>query len=350
MQVYKKNASVIRDALNFWKTENLITEDQADKLSSSVGVIEFDWKRLSMFSILLSILSFVTAAAALIPELIKYCKDERVQCMSLVMAAASCYVFGSYRKTKWPEKFYSNEGILFLGVLFTAAAIFVFSIVLEVRFSITSDDFSNLILISYIIYAVLGLLLSSKLIWCFSLLSLGGWLGAKTCYISGWGAYYLGMNQPLRFVLFGVILINASMFMRLHPKMLSLNRSTLVVGLLYLFISLWIMSIFGNYGDIGSWYDVKQIELFHWSLIFALVAGGAVYHGLSFDDSVTRNFGITFLMINLYTRFFEYFWNGIHKSMFFGILGISLWIIAIKAEKIFNINSIYNKVSLTKAT
>ena len=34
------------------------------------------------------------------------------------------------------------------------------------------------------------------------------------------------------------------------------------MGLLYLFIALWIMSIFGNYGDIERWERVKQIELF----------------------------------------------------------------------------------------
>lgn len=283
MQVYKKNASAIRDALNFWKTENFITEDQANKLSNSIEVIGFDWKKLSMFSILLSIFSFVIAAVTLIPELQRYFKDEVMQCITLALAATLCYVFGAYRKARWPEKFYSNEGILFLGVLFTAAAVFVFSIVLEVRFSITSDDFSSLILISYIIYAILGLLLNSKLIWCFSLLSLGSWLGAKTGYISGWGAYYLGMNYPLRFVLLGLFLISSSISMKLYLKTLPLHRSTLVVGLLYLFISLWLMSIFGNYGDV-NWYSVKQIELFHWSLIFALVAGGAIYHGLSFDD------------------------------------------------------------------
>lgn len=40
MQVYKKNASVIRDALNFWKTANLIIEDQADELGGSIEVIK----------------------------------------------------------------------------------------------------------------------------------------------------------------------------------------------------------------------------------------------------------------------------------------------------------------------
>jgi len=345
MKIYKKNALIVKSAIDSWKAQEIISEDQANRLNCSIEIVEFDWKKLSMLAILFSILSFIIAAISFIPELQKYCKDERVQCVLLAIAATSCYVFGAYRKAKWPEKNYSNEGIFFLGVLFTAAAVFVFSIVLEVRFNITSDNLSSIILISYIIYAILGILLNSKLIWCFSLFSLGGWLGAETGYVSGWSAYYLGMNYPLRFVLFGLFLINSSVSMVLHRKTLQLHRPTVIVGMLYLFISLWIMSILGNYGNLDNWWEVKQIELFHWSLIFALVAGGAIYYGLKHDDSVVKNFGVTFLMINFYTRYFEHFWNHTHKSIFFGILGLSLWILGMKAEKIFNIGLTYSTKS-----
>ena len=43
----------------------------------------------------------------------------------------------------------------------------------------------------------------SGLVWLFFLLALGNWFGAETGYISGWGAYWLGMSFPIRFVLFG---------------------------------------------------------------------------------------------------------------------------------------------------
>jgi hypothetical protein len=53
------------------------------------------------------------------------------------------------------------------------------------------------------------------------------------------------------------------------------------------------MSIFGNYGDMHSWEQVKQIELFHWSILFGLVACGAIYHGLKYDNGITKGFGLT---------------------------------------------------------
>jgi hypothetical protein len=165
---------------------------------------------------------------------------------------------------------------------------------------------------------------------------LGGWIGAETGYVSGWGAYYLGMNYPLRFVLFGIVLIAAGLALPKWKRRREFSRSTLGMGLLYLFIALWIMSIFGNYGDLYEWRDARHIELFHWSLTFGAAAICAIYFGIRKEDAMLRGFGITFLMINLYTRFFEYFWNGLHKAAFFAVLAASFWYIGSRAEKIWD--------------
>ncbi len=61
-------------------------------------------------------------------------------------------------------------------------------------------------------------LVSIELVWIFALLSLGSWFGAETGYVSGWGAYYLGMNYPMRFVLFGIVLLAASTILPIPGK------------------------------------------------------------------------------------------------------------------------------------
>lgn len=60
-------------------------------------------------------------------------------------------------------------------------------------------------------------------------------------------------------------------------------------------------------------------------------------HGLKFDDASSRGLGITFLFLNLYTKYFEYFWKESHKAIFFLILAISFWLIGRYAEKIWNL-------------
>jgi hypothetical protein len=163
-------------------------------------------------------------------------------------------------------------------------------------------------------------------------------MGTETGYVSGWGAYFLGMNYPLRFVLFGLVLTGSGFAFDTRRLRRDFIRPTRAVGLLYLFIALWIMSIFGNYGDMRAWERAGQIELLHWSILFAAAAVAAIWHGIRTDDPMTRGFGITFLGINLYTRFFEFFWDTTHKAVFFAILGASFWFLGARAEKIWNLN------------
>ena len=169
----------------------------------------------------------------------------------------------------------------------------------------------------------------------FALLALGGWFGAETHYASG--TYFLGMNHPLRFVAFGAALCVSSFLIVRVSRVRSLAQSTLTMGMLYLFIALWILSIFGNYGDLSQGYLSPRAELFHWSLLFGAFAGAAIWHGLRFDNNVSQAFGLAFLFVNIYTRFSEHFWEPLHKGVFFAILGVSLWFLGTRAEQIWNL-------------
>ena len=50
-----------------------------------------------------------------------------------------------------------------------------------------------------------------------------------------------------------------------------------------------------------------------------------------------RGFGLTFLFINLYTRFFEYLWDSLHKAVFFAVLAVSFWLLGSKAETLWHL-------------
>ena len=173
----------------------------------------------------------------------------------------------------------------------------------------------------------------------FFLLALGNWFGAETGYVSGWGAYWLGMNYPIRFVLFGGALLALCYGAQSLLRQRQLFTVSKAMGLTYLFIALWILSIFGNY-DADSWYQVSQARLLPWGLLFAVAAGVCIFISLKTDDGMLRGFGLTFLAINLYTRFFEFFWNGMHKVLFFLILAVSLAVIGRYAERIWHAGNV----------
>lgn len=315
-------------------------EAQAGLLANAIEVQPFDWRRLAKYSFWVALICIVTAVSSAFADRVLIELLERlfeaphlIKCAVMSALAAGLYWWGMTRRTKYPDRSYSNEALLFLGVLATAAAIYELGRVLDTG----SGHFSLLLLLSCIVYGVLGIVMESNLIWVFALASLGGWMGTETGYRSGWGAYYLGMNYPLRFILFGGVLTAVALALEPHSLAKRFFRSTLVMGLLYLFIALWIMSIFGNYGDMPAWERANQIELFHWSILFGLVACGAIYHGLKYENGVTKGFGLTFLFINFYTRYFELFWNSIHKAILFAVLGMSFWYLGTRAEKIWNL-------------
>lgn len=342
MKLPSKQAAVVREALAEWKREGLIAEAQAATLAATIEVQYFDWRRLAKYSFGIALFSIITSISAVLSDraLVALLKalfetPPLARCAMLAVSAGGLYRWGQLRRAEAPDKVYRNEAIMFLGVVATAGAVSQLGLALHTG----SGHFSLLLLLSFVVYAVLGLLLQSNLIWIFAVASLGSWMGTETGYMSGWGAYYLGMNYPLRFVLFGALLTGAALAWENHPLGAHFYRSTLVMGLLYLFIALWIMSIFGNYGDLHAWERVRQIELFHWSILFGAVAGWAIYHGLRHDNDTTKGFGLTFLGINLYTRFFELFWNGLHKALFFCLLGASFWYIGSRAETIWNLGT-----------
>ena len=316
--------------------------------------MSFDWRRVAKYSFWLATACVVISISSLLAdewiiELFKklFNAPEAVKCVGFATLAGLLYFWGLRRKKAFPQKPYSVEAIFFLGVAATAVSIAF----LGKAVAMDSGHFSILLLLAAIIYGLLGLFFPSKLVWLFSLFSLGAWFGSETGYVSGWGAYYLGMNYPLRFVLFGLLLIlGGEGAFKIWRKRNDFLRPTRAVGLLYFFISLWILSIVGNYGDREAWEQVKQIELFHWSLLFAGAAIASIWHGVRWDDGMTRGFGLTFIFINLYTRFFEYFWSGTHKALFFALLAVSFWYLGTKAEAIWQLALIKRLTGQTPRT
>lgn len=174
--------------------------------------------------------------------------------------------------------------------------------------------------------------------WLFFLLTLGSWFGAETGYVSGRGAYWLGMNYPIRFVLFGGALMLVCLLLRDVLAKRRLFTTSKATGLMYLIIALWIMSIFGNY-DPDSWISMAREALIPWALLFAVAAGLCIYISLKIDDGMLRGFGLTFLAVNLYTRFFEYFWDSLHKVVFFLIIASSRAVVGRYAERVWHAGS-----------
>lgn len=345
----RKHYGIVMRVVDRWRETGVIDDESATRLTASMSIASFDWQRTARYSFIIAIFCFVIAVGAVLAD--KFLMEllmrifnapAAVKCAFFAGASGAIFWYGLLLRKNHPHRVYGNESVFFLGVLALAAAVFFLGVAIDTG----SGRYSVLFLIASVLYALLGLWFPSALVWVFGLLSLGAWMGTETGYVSGHGMYFLGMNYPLRFVIFGGALTMLGIAGQhasvqaigstFQARLLAMSPQTKVVGLLNLFIALWIMSIFGNYGDMTQWQRVRQYELFHWSLVFGAAAVAAIWWGLKRDDGVLRGFGLTFLFINLYTRFFEYFWDSIHKAAFFAVLAASFWYVGSRAEAIWH--------------
>jgi len=340
MKVDREKSEFLDDMIDQWQEDGLINAETSDRLRKSYEAKNFDWLRLAQYAFWVALAcGFIALGSLLIDNSILDYLKRVYDTPNIVIAlgsgalAAWLYVLGFRRKKKLGHLKFSNEAIVFAAILFTANAVAYFGKAVDNG----SGNFAILILISVFIYGALGYVFQSRLIWIFALISLGAWFGTETGYLSRWNYYFLGMNYPLRFVVFGAVVTAASFIIKRWPKLERFFLISYIAGMAYLFIALWALSVFGNFASLEEWYTIRQLNLFYWAIISAAICVASTWIGLKYNDDIAREFGITFLFINLYTRYFEYFWDSWHKALFFSVLAASFWLIGRKAEKIWNL-------------
>lgn len=340
MKIDQDKSDFLDEMLDTWQQENLLSEADVQKLKGSYEAKSFDWRRLAQYSFWIAMACGVISLGALLIDnkvldyLYKlYDTPDSLICLISAAAAAYLYYISFKRKKSRAMEVFSNDALIFTAVMLTANAIAYLGKALGKG----ESHFSLLILFSVLIYGILAFIFKSRLIWIFTMISFGAWFGTETGYLSRDNLYFLGMNFPLRFVCFGLLLTLTALLLRKIKAFSFFYETTYIGGMIYLFVSLWLISVFGNFGTLDQWYGIRQISLFYWALISMGACGISIFAGLKFRDDIAREFGITFLFINLYTRYFEYFWDTWHKALFFSVLAASFWFIGRRAEKIWNL-------------
>ncbi|WP_257666601.1 DUF2157 domain-containing protein [Parapedobacter tibetensis] len=340
LDISKQEKETLDDAISHWREHDLIDDELAKQLTDSYELKGFDWKRLAQYSFWIALSCVVLAFLSLfVDEMVLrwieklYDTPDVVIAIFCLVLAILCYYWGFKHKRKYPNKTFSNEALMLLGVFATATFIGYLGKIIDKG----SGHFSLLFLASVIVYGILSVKLSSKLIWVFTLVSFGIWFATETAYHSNWGFRFWGMNYPLRFTLFGALLTAFALFWQHRFKPIKpFQQLSYIIGLTYLMVALWLLSIFGNYSDMDKWSDVRQWRIFYWGLLSTAVSLGFAWYGLKRVDHIAREFGIIFLIINVYTRFFEYLWDNINRAVFFLLLAGSFWYIGRWAERIWS--------------
>jgi len=345
LAVSKSQSYTIQQALSHWQAKGLISKETVNVLENELLIEEFDWNRMAKYAFIGSSLCIIIAFFALLgsSRILDFLEHIELLGSAILFAFIATilystgYILHHYRESDR----YMSGAIYFLAVCITQVSVWFFmasQVNQDTGIEKTSEMISWLSyhqVFTSLLYAILAIILRSQLIWVFAVAALGNWLGAKTLYTQG--VYAIGLSVPEVTLLYGGVLLVIATGMYTVKSLQPLRTTTLVMGLLYAFVSLWVLSLVGSsyYMKETSWVVIQYSQL-GWSIALFMCACISLIHGLRFDWALTRGFGLTFLGLSLYTKFFEYFWASMPKALFFTLLAVSFWIVGSYAEGVLH--------------
>ena len=336
----KKEISLLEESLREWQEKGYLSQEQKQQLESSLEHSSFNWKDIAFSSFFFAVACMLIAVLALFADqwLLKVLNQlietpDGFKSLALGILALVLFLLGRRKKQKQADNVYSNETFFALGAFTTALAIGYLGTAIGDSYGLIP----RMLALAAAIYLSLAILLRSQLVWIFGILALVGWFGSATANSSDWSPYYRGMDYPLRFVLFGALLTASSFLLPYSRYTKGFFRITQTIGVSCLLFFLWLMSIFGNMGNYDLWEKVTQSSFLGWSLLLLLVSLLTAWWGHRKERYSIRDLGISFLFINLYTRYIEYFWDLLPKAVLFGLMALSFWLIGKQAERIWKI-------------
>ena len=326
IEVSKGKYKFFSKLLTKLEKQGVLSQEIRETLQGSVKPSSFDWKKFAKISFWLSIICFFMGIGAFFQDYFFVLLTSMWLLIFGCAALSGCFYFLSYRARKRsPNRVFMNEALLFFAVIFSSSTL---SLVLhQLQLPVPATMMS---LVNVLLYGVVGLVFGSKLIWLYALLSSGHFFGIELFYSTG--VYGLQINPSLPIFIYGVLLVAGSILGRNYRWIKPLYGATRNVGLLYVFLSLWVLSICGMQRFEPLSFSSITLELCMFSVLFGLASFVAIYLGCKLQENAYTGFGFTFLLINLYTRYAEIFWDRLSFIAFFLILGITFWIIGMKAE------------------
>lgn len=326
MYVDKHEAETITRALNEWQQKGLLSTEQKELLEKEILPKRTDRQQVAQYFFVVAVSCAVLAFGAIfIDDKILEKLKAYFSLGNLFIAACSTLVATAwlYYVHKLKPRITNNT-----FEVYTAAGALLIQIAVLYTCKETGYGKSNngLLLASSISLFALSLLMHSRVVWLGALLALAAWFAAFTTW-TGNDYMFLGMNYPLRMTIFGGMIYALSFVQNRIPALVFTRHITNVTGLLLLFTGMWAVSVFGNYGHLNEWAKVRQTQVLIYSLAFGVASMIALYFGVKRKDDVLRDVSVLFLLINLYTRYFEFFWDHTNKGVFFLILAVSFYIV-----------------------
>jgi hypothetical protein len=296
----------VRRELDELLREGLLDEATHALLHARYPIEGWDWRSLGRWFLIFGAVSVMAGLVILGRTLFEFTLTKLAVLLGVAMAA-------SFSGAQWLKRTRSTlvwtplslellGGLLLIGLTFTLGAIY----------STGSGNWPALLLIDLLLLLGLSYALRNVLLLILSAVVFFSWFGGFTGYASGWGAYWFGMNYPLRFLMAAIVMIAVAVIhQQSEAGPLAPYRGFFKVwlsgGLFFAEMALWLLSLFGNF-DLASdwWYRASSAERVLFNLLWAGLNATLVWLGARWAMRMLTGYGATFLIIQIYTLFFAH--------------------------------------------
>jgi hypothetical protein len=324
MELDKQEWKAVKKVLAEWEEEGRISKEKGQELRKSIELKRTDNQQIAQYFFLVALSCILLAFGAIfiddkVLERFKAYFALSNFVIAVLAAAVAVIWFWYVRKKRVNLSKTAYEIYLVVGAL--ASLISLTYICKETGFG---GKYSVFLFAVSVLMFTLSIVFKSRFLWIAGILGVMGFYGAVTS-LYGTNDRFLGLNYPIRFTLFGMVMLAMAWLQKKNNVMPETERISFVMAMLVLFTGLWGVSIFGNYSDLSEWAKVRQSQVLVYGLVFGLAAGLSFYLGIKYRDDLARDMGIFFLLVNLYTRYFEFFWDNMNKGIFFTVLAASFY-------------------------
>ena len=296
----------IRRELAALLRENVVSEALYGQLADRYPTEGWDWHSLGRWFLIFGAVSVMAGVVLISRTLFEFTLTKLAILLGIAMLAA----FGSGQCLKFsrPALVWSALSLELLGGLLLISLTFTVGMI----YSTGSGNWPALLLIDLVLLISLSYALKNRLLLILSAVVFFCWFGGFTGYASGWGAYWFGMNYPLRFLLaatamIAVAVIHQQSEVGVLARYRGFCKVWLSAGLFFAEMALWLLALFGNFNlEDNRWYRSSAAELVLFNALWAALNVGLIGSGARLAMRMLTGYGATFLIIQIYTLFFAH--------------------------------------------
>jgi len=305
MNPQSRNRSICRELAALLR-EGVLTETLYAQLVERYPTEGWDWRSLGRWFLIFGAVSIMAGVALISRTLFEFTLSKLAVLLGIATLAG--FGGGQWLKHSRPALMWSALSLELLGGLLLIGLTFTFGMI----YSTGSGNWPALLLIDLVLLVGLSYALRNVLLLILSAVVFFCWFGGFTGYASGWGAYWFGINYPLRFLLAAMTMIAVAVIHQqsevgVLARYRGFCKVWLSAGLFFAEMALWLLALFGNFNlEDSRWYRSGAAELVLFNVLWAAMNVGLIGSGARLAMRMLTGYGATFLIIQIYTLFFAH--------------------------------------------